>query len=177
MRKALLGFLFIYGILFLVYPAFLYSDDGRIRTEIVKDIDIGKTYLLILYGARHGNDLESAVIFDIEGDDYTFEPYAPHFDYKIERGLDYSRAIHRAQKFVSWHPLYQRSELKRITLSGTDIGYELRPLYDPLSFGLSDVLDIDYRLRDHKVIVRIRLLPQIERMLLDGDRVREMDGN
>lgn len=169
-------FLLICGILFL-YPTLLYSNDDGIRTEIIKNIESDKTYSLILYGARHGNDLETVVIFDIEGDDYTFEPYAPHFDYEIERGLDYSMAINRAEKFVSWHPLYQRSELRRITLSGTDIGYELRPLYDPLSYGLSDVLDIDYRSKDHKVIVRIRLLPQIERMFFDGDRVREMDGN
>lgn len=173
MRKALL----ICGILFFAYSTPLYSYDGRIRTEIIKDIDGGKTYLLILYGARHLNDLESVVILDIEGDGYTFEPYAPDFDYSIERGLDYSRAINMAEGFISWHPLYQRSELRRITLSGIDIGYELRPLYDPLPYGQSDVLDIDYRLRDHKVIVKIRLLPQIEQMLFDGDRVREREGN
>ncbi|MFN3480320.1 MAG: hypothetical protein ACK415_08020 [Thermodesulfovibrionales bacterium] len=150
-----------------------YSEEGRIRTDVAKDIDRDKNYSLILYGARHGNDLESVAILDIEGDEYVFAPYAPDFDFEIERGLDASAVIKRAEQFVSWHPLYHGSELKKIVLSGRVIGYELRPLYDPLAYGLSDVLDIDYRLRDKEVIVRIRLLPQIERMLHDGERRRE----
>lgn len=150
-----------------------YSEEGRIRTDVVKDIDRDKTYSLILYGARHGNDLESVAILDIEGDEYTFAPYAPDFDFEIEKGVDASAAIKRAEQFVSWHPLYHGSELKKITLSGRVIGYELRPLYDPLSYGLSDVLDIDYRLKDKNIIVRIKLLPQIERMLHDGGGRRD----
>ncbi|MFN3395837.1 MAG: hypothetical protein ACK4Z9_03460 [Thermodesulfovibrionales bacterium] len=154
-----------------------YSEEGRIRTDIVNDIDRDKTYSLILYGARHGNDLETVVILDIEGDEYVFAPYAPDFDFAIERGPDASAAIKRAEQFVSWHPLYHGSELKKITLSGRVIGYELRPLYDPLAYGLSDVLDIDYRLKDKNIIVRIKLLPQIERMLHDGDRRRDESVN
>lgn len=159
------------ALLILLSPAVLFA--GGIRTETVSDIDREKEYVLILYGARHGNDLESVAILDVMGDEYVFKPYAPDFDYGIERGLDASLAIKRAGQFISWHPLYHRSELKKITLSGRIIGYELRPLYDPLSYGVSDVLDIDYRLKDREVIVGIRLLPQIERMLHDGDRRRE----
>lgn len=167
MRTFLLSF--IIPLFFLT--SLLYGEE-RIKTDTTNDISKDKIYSLIFYGARHGNDLESVAIFDIEGDEYTFAPYAPDFDFEIERGLDYEMAIGRARKFISWHPLYQISELRKITLSGRVIGYELRPLYYPLAYGLSDVLDIDYRLRDKNVIVRIRLLPQIERMLHDGDRQR-----
>lgn len=156
----------------LLSPVLLFAYD-RIKTETVSDIDREKEYVLILYGARHGNDLESVAILDIEEDEYTFAPYAPDFDFEIEKGVDASAAIKRAEQFISWHPFYHRSELKKITLSGRVIGYELRPLYDPLSYGLSDVLDIDYRLKDKNIMVRIKLLPQIERMLHDGDRQRD----
>lgn len=166
------AFLITFIIAFFLLTPLLYGEE-RVKTEKVNDIERDKRYSLILYGARHGNDLESVVILDIEGDEYTFSPYAPDFDFEIERGLDYVRAIEKAGKFISWHPQYQKSELRRITLSGKVIGYELRPLYDPLAYGLTDVLDIDYRLRDKNVIVRIRLLPQIERMLHDGDRRRD----
>jgi hypothetical protein len=167
----------IISLLFALPITELQGKENLIKTEPSRDIDTGERYSLILYGARHGNDLESLAILDIEGDEYTFEPYAPEFDYKVEKGMDSSAAIKRAEGFVSWHPLFYRSELKRIIYSGRVIGYELRPLYDPLTFGISDLIDTDYGLKGKKVIVRIRLLPQIERMLHDGDRVRERDGN
>lgn len=160
-------------LLILLSPVLLFAGDRCIRTETVSDVDREGEYVLILYGARHGNDLEAVAILDIERDEYTFAPYAPDFDYEIERGMAASAAIKRAVEFVSWHPLYHRSELKKITLSGRVIGYELRPLYDPLPYGLSDVLDVDYRLKGREVIVKIRLLPQIERMLHNGDRRRD----
>lgn len=160
-------------ILFFVF-SILSPAHGQVKTETAKDIDRGERYSLILYGARHGNDLESVVIFDIEGDDYTISAYAPVFDYEVERGLDPTMAIKRAREFISWHPLYQGSVLRKITLFRKDIGYELRPLYNPLSYGLSDLLDIHYWLSDKKVIVRIGLLPQIERMLYDGDKNKTM---
>lgn len=172
MRAFVLSFMIVF---FLSMP--LSYGGERIKTETVNDIEREKAYSLILYGARHGNDLETVAILDIEGDDYTIVPYAPDFDYEVLSGLDSPEAIKRAGGFISWHPLYHKSELKRITLSGKVIGYELRPLYYPLSYGLSDVIDIDYRLKDRKVIVRIRLLPQIERMLHNGDRLRERDGD
>ena len=44
----------------------------------------------------------------------------------------------------------------------------MRPLYLPFVFGFDDALDIDYRIIDGKVVVKIRLLPSVERMLMDG---------
>lgn len=55
---------------------------------------------------------------------------------------------------------------------GKTIGYELRPLYLPLDFGVSDVLDVTYWLREGKVKVVIKLLHSVEKQLSDDDDFR-----
>lgn len=62
-----------------------------------------------------------------------------------------------------------------IDANGNTIGYELRPLYQPFTFGVSDVLDVDYIIRDRKVVVRIKLKPQIERMLYDWGKEKDIN--
>jgi len=147
-----------------------------LKTEDAKDEDIKGSFTLILYGSRHLSDIETIAILDIEGDSYSFEPYAPEFDYKIKRGVSAKEALEEAERFVSWHSSFYRTQLSRtLDDKGNVIGYELRPLYQPLAFGVSDVLDVDYRIKDNRVIVRIKLKPQIERMLFDGDGVKDRD--
>lgn len=168
----------LYSLLAVLCIAFLNScsTSNYLKTEGVKDADIKGSFTLILYGGRHLNDIETIAILDIEGDQYIFEPYAPEFDYKIKRGIPAKEALEEAERFVSWHSSFYRIQLSKI-LDDKDnvIGYELRPLYQPLAFGVSDVLDVDYRIKDSRVIVRIKLKPQIERMLFDGDRLRDTD--
>ena len=54
---------------------------------------------------------------------------------------------------------------KIIDDNGNTIGYEVRPLYMFFVFGRSNVLEVDYWLRDGKVKVTIRIIPSIERAL------------
>ncbi|WP_333653778.1 hypothetical protein [Dissulfurispira sp.] len=153
---------------------FSCATGNYLKTEGAKDADIKGSFTLILYGSRHLNDIETIAILDIEGDSYSFEPYAPEFDYKIKKDIPAKEALEEAERFVSWHSSFYRTQLSRILdEKGNVIGYELRPLYRPLAFGVSDVLDVDYRIEDGRVVVRIRLKPQIERMLFDGDKSKE----
>jgi len=154
---------------------FSCATGNYLKTEDAKDADIRGSFALILYGSRHLNDIETVAILDIEGDSYSFEPYAPEFDYKIKKGVPAKEALEEAERFVSWHSSFQRTQLSRILdEKGNVIGYEVRPLYQPLAFGVSDVLNVDYRIKDSRVIVRIRLKPEIERMLFnDGDKSKE----
>jgi hypothetical protein len=57
---------------------------------------------------------------------------------------------------------------------GAVTGYEIRPLYFPLTYGVDDILMTDYRIRDDRLIIKIRLIPSVEKMLSDGgnDRIR-----
>ncbi|OGW22598.1 MAG: hypothetical protein A2Z82_08850 [Nitrospirae bacterium GWA2_46_11] len=141
-----------------------------IRTEPSEYKELAGNFTLILYGSRHLNDIETVVILDMEGDKYSFEPYAPEFDYKIKKGVPAKEALKEAEHFVSWHSSFHRTQLSRIIdEKGVAIGYEMRPLYYPLAFGVSDVLDVYYIKEGDKITVRIKLIPSVERMLFDGD--------
>ncbi|MCX7794282.1 MAG: hypothetical protein N2257_07780 [Thermodesulfovibrionales bacterium] len=130
------------------------------KTEEVREGKIFGTYTLLLHGNRFGGDIENIVIFDIESDKYTFEIFAPEFDYQIIKGLSGDEALKRAEDFVRRHILFKRSQLSKIfDNEGNLIGYELRPLYFSSAFMTDDVLDVDYRIKGDKVVVRIEVNP------------------
>jgi hypothetical protein len=135
-----------------------------LKTEGAQPAELKGTYTLILYGARYGSDIENIVILAKEGTGYSFEVYAPEFDYRVRKNVPADEALAEAQKFVSFHYAFRRSRLSRILdKEGSPIGYEVRPLYSPLDFGYADVMDITYTLRDRKVTARIRLIRELEK--------------
>lgn len=167
---------FVYALLLMlsIVSVTMINDSPAIerplRTEEVKAVDPTETFTLIFYGGRYHDDFETVAILDVEGDEYTFEPYAPEFDYRVKRGVPAKDALKEAEQFVSRHPDFSRSLLSRIPdNNGKTIGYELRPLYHPLTLGISDVLDIDYWIKNGKVKVTVKLKPMIEMKLFGGD--------
>lgn len=142
-----------------------------LRTEAAKVTEISGTYTIILYGGRYSADMETIAILDKEGDKYTFEVYAPEFDYKIKHGVPAKKALEESEKFVRFHHSFWQARLSKIIdPSGNTIGYEIRPLYHPIDFGYTDVLDVRYVIKDSKVIVTISLIPEVQRILFDDDR-------
>lgn len=150
---------------------------GRpLKTEDINITEVKGTFTLIFFGGRYSNDFETIAFLDLEGDGYTFEPYAPGFDYRVKKGVPAKEAFKEAEQFVSQHPDFSRSLLSRILdKEGKIIGYELRPLYYPLRFGISDILDIDYWINNGKVKIIIRLIPSVERQLFGGDGSKDSD--
>ncbi len=147
-----------------VNHAFALSE--HLRTEEVKENDIKGAFTLILYGARDINDIEALAILDLEGDQYTLEPYAPDFDYKVKKGLSEKAALNEAYKFVSYHNAFRRPQLSKIIDDkGNIIGYEVMPLYMPFVFGRSNVLEVDYWLKGDTIKITIKITPSIERAL------------
>lgn len=59
--------------------------EKRLKTEAAKASDVAGTYTLILFGGTFADDLETFAMLDLEGDQYTFEPYAPEFRYRIKK--------------------------------------------------------------------------------------------
>jgi len=135
-----------------------------LRTELAQDSEITGSFTLIMHGTRHTFDLKTIAFLDREGDGYELMPYAPTFDYKVIGNLSAKEAINRAQDFVKWHRSFRRSQVSKIIDDrGSVIGYEIRPLYDPLDYGISNVLVVDYWLKEGgKVKVTIRLHPTAE---------------
>ena len=135
----------------------------RLMTEPAGRAELQGTYALILYGGNYSGDLETVAILDREGDRYVFEPYAPPFNYRVIKGQTADHALPAAKQFVRRSPSYQGEELRAILdESGAVIGYELRPLYLPFVYGISDILDIDYRISGDRVTAVIRLKPFVE---------------
>jgi len=158
-------------IMFCVIPA-----EGKSLTTVEAGaIDVPGTFTLILYGGSYSRDVENLALLDLEGDPYTLEPYAPEFDYRVIRGLSAKDALDLAEHFLSSQYAFRRSLLSRILdSSGKTIGYELKPFYDPLTVGLTDVLDVSYEPRkDGKVRVYIRLNPSVQRQISGGDGPRD----
>ncbi|MDI6889740.1 MAG: hypothetical protein QMC83_02205 [Thermodesulfovibrionales bacterium] len=169
-------------IVILMFILFLTAEDSLAVTKYLKTKEARKEeitgfFTLVLYGGRHINDLETIAFLDKEGDQYEFEPYAPEFDYKIKRESPAEEALNEAKKFVSFHNSFWRSQLSRIIDDkGNTIGYELRPLYYPFVHGRDDVLEVYYRIKNDKVIVEIRLIPEIFNTLFSGDLPDSLGG-
>ncbi|HXX80040.1 MAG TPA: hypothetical protein VEI46_00695, partial [Thermodesulfovibrionales bacterium] len=102
---------------------------------------------------------------------YTFEPYAPAFEYRLLKGLSAREALDKAQDFVSTTGnCFVRSQLSKV-LDRNDktIGYELRPFYNPLCYGLADVLDVSYWNKDGKIVIKVKVKPIVEKQFESGD--------
>ena len=133
--------------------------------------DVSGAFTLILYGANYLDDLETIAILDYEGDDYHFEPFAPAFNYKVRKRVQAQEALKEAEKFVSFHSSYWKSQMSKILdKEGVTIGYEVRPLYRPFIYGISDILDVYYFLKGNgKVKTIIRLKHSVEDPGFSGD--------
>ncbi|GAB4389269.1 MAG: hypothetical protein Kow0025_13590 [Thermodesulfovibrionales bacterium] len=135
------------------------------------------TYRLIIYGANYLNDLETAAFLDLEGDGIEFAPFAPEFQYRSVEGVSAAEALRTAEAAFEHHTAYLRTYAKRLALpDGRTIGYELRPYYMRLFVGLSDVLDINYSLRDGKLVIFVRLDPRLRDLDGGDDRDHLMEG-
>jgi hypothetical protein len=147
-----------------------YAFEKALRTEEASPDAIKGTFTLILYGGNYLDDLETIALLDAEGDQYALDPFAPDFDYRMKKGMPAPEAFKEAEKFVNFHPSFWRSQLSRIVDNeGKVIGYEVRPLYRPIAFGVSDVLDVNYWIKEKgRVKVTIRLIPSIDKYNLPG---------
>jgi hypothetical protein len=136
----------------------------RLLTDAADPADVKGSFSVILLGGNHIDDLETAAFLDSEGDQYTLMPYAPDFQYTVKKGLPAQEALTIAQKFVSFHSSFWKVQLSKIIAPGDDsAGFELRPLYYPLIYGTSNVLDISYWLgKEGNIKVRIMLEPSIK---------------
>jgi hypothetical protein len=147
----------------------------RLNTGGVQEFDTKSTYRVIFFGCNYLNDLETLAFLDKEDDKYVFDPYAPDFRYRMENGVAVNDALEKVDKFLNCNASFSHSRISMITASdGHIVGYEVRPLYLPMTYGIDDVLETDYWLKDDKVVIRIRLLPYIEKRLHGDGRDRDL---
>lgn len=136
--------------------------------------EISGAHTVIYYGCNFSEDPETVVLLDTEGDQYTIEPYAPDFKYRIRKVVDARDAFPHIEGFLRCNTAYLGSQVRRIVApGGQTVGYEVRPTYDPFVYGVRDVISVDYQLSGDKVIAYIRLDPAIEKLLYGGSSAIE----
>jgi hypothetical protein len=135
-----------------------YSCAGRyLRTESATPREITGTYTLILYGGNYANAVKNVAILARQGTPYTFDIFAPSFDYKVIKNAPAREALEEAEKFLSFHPDFWKIRISEIVgPQGGAIGYEVIPLYYPTAFGYPNIIRTYYRMTGDKVIVYIR---------------------
>ncbi len=140
-----------------------------LRLEQAPADGLSGSFSLILFGCRYLDDPETVAILDREDDGYMIEPFSPEFNYRVEKGLSAEKALEQARRFINCHTSVNGARLSSIVDDkGVIFGYELRPLYFPLTYGVDDILLTDYWMRGDRIIVRIGVIPSVERMIAGG---------
>jgi len=133
-----------------------------LRTADTSPKGLAGDYDLYLYGHRFAADYKNIAFLMPVGGKYTFELYAPEFDYIVKKGLPAKEALAVSENFVRFHYSFKSSQLSEILdYEGNVIGYELRPLYSALDFSYSDIFETHYIIKDGKVIASVGLKPEI----------------
>lgn len=146
----------------------------RLSAQDSRAIAMSGTYTVIYYGCNYGEDLETVVLFDREDDQYTIEPYAPNFKYRVRKGVDAQDVLSGIERFLNCNTAFRGSQVRSITApNGQTLGYEVRPVYDPFVYGAGDVLYVDYWLKGNTVVAYIRLDPSIENLIRGGSSAVE----
>jgi len=141
----------------------------HLDTRNATGADVTGTYRVIYFGCNFFNDLETIAFLQKEDSRYVFEPYAPDFQYRVAKGVPAEEAIASAEKFVKCSGSFLRPEMSSVLApDGSILGFEVRPLHIPLTYGIEDVLQTNYYIKGEKVLIAIKLVPEIAKMLQGG---------
>lgn len=148
---------------------------SRLSTVAVREEGITSgTFRVILFGCGYLDDPETIAFLDREGDEFVFEPYAPDFKFRVGEGIPAAEALEMARHFVACSSSFSRSRVTAIRDdAGRTLGYEVRPLYLPLTYGVDDLLRVYYLLRTDRVLIDVWLITSVEHMLHGGDGRRD----
>lgn len=120
-------------------------------------------FTLIQYGNRHGDDLETVAVLNIENDAYTFEQYTSSFNYRLKKNLNGEDPLKEAIRFVGQHKSFRGFRISRLSDDmGNILGFEVRPFYHETRSRSSDLIIVNYSVREKKVIIFIRLKRFVE---------------
>jgi len=137
-----------------------------LRTQVIQDQgQITGTFTLILCSDMEYDSLETLAFLSLEGSGYTLSPYMASFDCGKTNSVSGQNALQEAISFISSkNPNYEQPEIREIyDQAGKVVGYEVRPLYAPMAYGISDVLSTGYFLMsDGNIRVIINLSGQVK---------------
>ncbi len=163
--KAMRQILDVAAALIVIFTIQGCSFGTQLRTESADPKGIEGTYDLFTYGCRYPTDIEHAAFLIASEKAGTVELYVPDTSYKVKRGIPADQALDEADIHVHCGVRKVVSiSVRRIPDgSGGTLGFEVLPRYSATEVGGVDPLDVSYSLKDGKIIVYIRLLPDVEK--------------
>jgi len=160
----------LFSIVFIIVVAFIVVkglQGGKLLpTKFANKKEITGTCTLILYGGKNRNDLETVALFVLDNGETALIPQGAAYNYKTFSGLSGEEALKKAEFFISRRHDYKGSELRIIyNPRGEKVAFELRPLYNPITFGRPDILQTRYTWKDEKITFSIALEESVQRIL------------
>jgi hypothetical protein len=153
---------------------------NQLWTSAAAPDEVKDTYTLLLYGCHYPAQINNVAILVAGNSKYPVEIYDLDTSYKLKKNVPAPQALAEADSFVrcSTYRIWQTQLRKIPDDSGGTIGYEVRPLYIPYEFGMPDVLQISYSLRNGVVRVYIKVDPDVKRAIeaSGGDKGSSSDG-
>jgi hypothetical protein len=139
----------------------------QLQTQTADPKIISGTYDLYLYGCRYPEDYEHAAFLISPEAKYPVSLFVLDTSYKVKKGLEAEKALTEAEAFVRCgnHTVSETRVHSIPDDSGGIIGYEILPRYPVTESSGIDPLLVSYSLKDGKIIVYIRLAPEVERSL------------
>lgn len=140
-------------------------------TQAVRGDNITGNFTLILYQDGSYDRLKTIAFLIAEDSGYSFVPNEPPIEYSIRDGVNGQDALAVAHAFVSKNRSYINSVVSSIVdPTGKIIGYEVRPLYEPLTYGVTDVMRVSYVLKEGRTVrIDIDLLQSVVNRFLSDN--------
>lgn len=139
----------------------------QLRTETADPKAIQGTYDLYTYGCRYPEDLERAAFLIAPEKSAMVDIFVPATSYKVKRGISADQALTEANAHVRCgvRTVHEVRTHRIPDGSGGTLGYELLPRFVPTDEGGMDPLLVSYSLKEGKIVVYIRLFPDVERKM------------
>lgn len=160
------------AILLILLPAFAHSE---VKTFEVSEDSIKGVFDVVVFSNAFINDPETLILLDRVDDGSTIRPYAPDFKFTVYQNLSESEALKIVRQLLNSQSSISGYRIIEIRHFEKSLGFEIRPLYWPWIFGVSETLETLYRKRGNTVEVFIRLKSQVERQLNSGDTIERDD--
>ncbi len=138
----------------------------NLRTAPSSAESISGIFDVTFYSNEDFDGLKKVVILDVAADAYEILLYEPEYFMQKVKHAKGDNAVKSAVEFIKGHPNYIKYQINKILdKEGNAIGFEVRPLYNPTTYGISDVMNNYYTLEDEgKVRATISLKAQIRRI-------------
>jgi hypothetical protein len=137
----------------------------QLMTSGADPSEVKGTYTLLLYGCHYPAQIQEVAILVDEAGRYPVTIYDLDSSYRVKTGVPAEQALSEADQFVrcSTNRIWRTEMRKILDDSGGTLGFEVKPLYDPVQFGIPNVIETSYSLQKGVVRAYIRLFPDMER--------------